>query len=124
MNYKQLTEHERYQIDAMNKAGHSQKEIAELLGRSASTISRELRRNRGLRGYRPAEAQRLSQARRREAHKARKVTTEVRGWPACSRQDSNAHSPGTQPGASCGLSGPTQALVPAPRDGLPTDLRG
>ena len=64
MNYKQLTENERYQIYAMNKAGHSQKEIAELLGRSASTISRELRRNRGLRGYRPAEAQRLSQARR------------------------------------------------------------
>ena len=53
MNYKQLAENERYQIDAMNKAGHSQKETAELLGRSASTISRELRRNRGLRGYRP-----------------------------------------------------------------------
>ena len=53
MNYKQLTENERYQIDVMNKAGHSQKEIAELLGRSASTISRALRRNRGLRGYRP-----------------------------------------------------------------------
>lgn len=82
MNYKQLTENERYQIYAMNKAGHSQKEIAELLGRSASTISRELCRNRGLRGYRPAQAQRLSQARRREAHKARKVTTEVRGWIA------------------------------------------
>ena len=79
MNYKQLTEHERYQIDVMNQAGHSQKEIAELLGRSASTISRALRRNRGLRGYRPAGAQRLSQARRREAHKARKITTEVRG---------------------------------------------
>ena len=82
MNYNQLTENERYQIYAMNKAGHSQKEIAELLGRSASTISRELCRNRGLRGYRPAQAQRLSQARRREAHKARKVTTEVRGWIA------------------------------------------
>ena len=47
MNYNQLTENERYQIYAMNKAGHSQKETAELLGRSASTISRELRRNRG-----------------------------------------------------------------------------
>ena len=82
MNYNQLTENERYQIYAMNKAGHSQKETAELLGRSASTISRELRRNRGLRGYRPAQAQRFSQARRREAHKARKITTEVRGWIA------------------------------------------
>ena len=39
MNYKQLTEHERYQIDVLNKAGHSQKEIAEFLARSTSTIS-------------------------------------------------------------------------------------
>ena len=39
MNYKQLTEHERYQIDVMNKAGHSQKEIAKFLARSASKIS-------------------------------------------------------------------------------------
>ena len=38
MNYKQLTENERYQIDAMNKAGHSQKEIAEWLASSASKI--------------------------------------------------------------------------------------
>ena len=45
MNYKQLTENERYQIDAMNKAGHSQKEIAEWLARSALTTSRALRRN-------------------------------------------------------------------------------
>lgn len=29
MNYNPLTENERYQIDAMNKAGHSQKESAE-----------------------------------------------------------------------------------------------
>ena len=36
----------------------------------------------GLRGYRSAEAQSLSQARRREAHKARKITTEVRQWIA------------------------------------------
>ena len=82
MNYKQLTENERYQIYVMNQAGHSQKEIAEWLARSASTISQALRRNRGLRGYRPAGAQRLSQARRREEHKARKITTEVRAWIA------------------------------------------
>lgn len=78
MNYNQLTESERYQIYALKKAGHSQKEISELLGRSPSTISRELRRNKGLRGYRPAQAQRLSDARRQEAHKARKLTDEVK----------------------------------------------
>lgn len=80
MNYKQLTENERYQIYALRKAGHSQKYIACLLGRSPSTISRELRRNMGLRGYRPTQAQRLSNARRREAFKAGKVSDEVLGW--------------------------------------------
>ena len=36
MNYKQLTGNARCQIDVMNKAGHSQKEIAELLARSGA----------------------------------------------------------------------------------------
>ncbi len=77
MSYNQLTENERYQIFMLKKAGHSQKEIAGLVGRSPSTISRELRRNQGLRGYRPKQAQRLSDARRKGAYKARKVTRDV-----------------------------------------------
>lgn len=77
MNYTQLTDYERYQIYSLKKAGHNQKEIALLLGRSPSTISRELKRNTGLRGYRPAQAQRLSDNRRSEAAKHRKVTPEV-----------------------------------------------
>lgn len=80
MSYKQLTENERYQIYIMNKAGHSQKDIALCLNRSPSTISRERRRNQGLRGYRPGQAQRRSDERRRDARKARKMTTEVKGW--------------------------------------------
>jgi len=80
MNYKQLTENERYQIYVMKKAGHSQKAIAEILERSPSTISRELYRNQGLRGYRPAQAQRLSDYRRQEARKASKVSNEVMNW--------------------------------------------
>lgn len=80
MSYHQLTENERYQIYVMNKAGHPQKEIADFLDRSPSTISRELRRNRGLKGYRPKQAQQLSVQRRREAHKAVKVTDEVWSW--------------------------------------------
>jgi IS30 family transposase len=80
MNYKQLTENERYQIYVMKKAGHEQKVIATLLGRSPSTISRELQRNQDLRGYRPAQAQRMVDARRREARKAYKVTGEVMDW--------------------------------------------
>ena len=80
MNYKQLTENERYQIYVMKKAGHGQEEIAYWLKRNPSTISRELRRNHGLRGYRPKQAQQMSDERRRDAHKARKMTTEVKGW--------------------------------------------
>lgn len=78
MNYRQLTENERYQIYALKKAGHEQEEIAEILRRSASTISRELKRNSGLRGYRPAQAQRFAQTRRSGARKARKVTEAVK----------------------------------------------
>lgn len=80
MSYHQLTENERYQIYVMKKAGHRQNEISDLLGRSPSTISRELQRNQGLRGYRPKQAQQLSIARRREASKAIKVTEEVWDW--------------------------------------------
>ena len=48
-----------------------------MLDRSPSTISRELKRNSGLRGYRPAQAQRLADNRRVKATKHRKVTPEV-----------------------------------------------
>lgn len=80
MNYYQLTEYERYQIYALLKAGWPQNAIADFLGRSPSTISRELSRNRGLRGYRPAQAQHLSDHRRSTAHKAIKVSDDVWGW--------------------------------------------
>jgi len=64
MRYTQLTQEERYQISALLKAGHDQTEIAMILGRHKSTISREIRRNTGLRGYRPKQAQRLTDERR------------------------------------------------------------
>ena len=80
MNYKQLTENERYQIYALDKAGFSKIEIAFQLQRHPATIGREIKRNTGLRGYRPAQAQRLSTMRRREASKHRKVTVEVYDW--------------------------------------------
>lgn len=64
--YTQLAKEERYQIYALKKAGHNQTEIAEVIGRSKSTISRELRRNCGQRGYRPKQAQELADKRRDE----------------------------------------------------------
>ena len=56
MNYTHITEAERYQIYALKKAGISQSKIALQLNRNPSTISRELRRNKGLKGYRPKQA--------------------------------------------------------------------
>ena len=63
MTYTHLTQDERYQIFILAKANHDQSEIALLMNRHNSTISRELRRNRGLRGYRPKQAHQLSQER-------------------------------------------------------------
>ncbi|MCU7866447.1 MAG: IS30 family transposase [Candidatus Thiodiazotropha sp. (ex Lucinoma borealis)] len=63
--YIQLTQEQRYQIYALNKADHNQSEITEIVGVLKSTISRELRRNRGLRGYRPKQAHQLATHRRK-----------------------------------------------------------
>jgi IS30 family transposase len=54
--YTQLTQIQRYQIYALLKAGHKQTEIAHFIRVHKSTISRELRRNRGQKGYRPKQA--------------------------------------------------------------------
>lgn len=57
MDYKHLTEEERYQIDDLLREGFSQRKIAKALCRSVSTLSRELSRNKGDRGWRPRQAQ-------------------------------------------------------------------
>ena len=54
--YTQLTQGQRYQMEALLKAGHNQTMIATILSIHKSTVSRELRRNQGLRGYRPKQA--------------------------------------------------------------------
>ena len=56
MNYKHSSQIERYQIHSLMKAQHNTTQIAQLLGRDKSTISRELRRNAGCRGYRANQA--------------------------------------------------------------------
>ena len=65
--YTQLTQEQRYQISAMKKIGHSQKEIAEEIGVDKSTISREVQRNTGERGYRPKQAHEKALGRRSKA---------------------------------------------------------
>jgi IS30 family transposase len=64
MTYAQLTYEQRYQISSLLKMGHSQTEIANCIDVHKSTISRELKRNRGQRGYRPKQADRKVQERR------------------------------------------------------------
>ena len=55
MNYKHLSQIERYQIASLMKAQHSITQIASLIGRHKSTISRELRRNAGRRAKQACE---------------------------------------------------------------------
>lgn len=57
MNYIHLTADERYQIDDLQREGFSQAAIAKSIGRSPSTLSRELKRNKGERGWKPRQAQ-------------------------------------------------------------------
>lgn len=64
--YMQLTQGQRYQIYALLKAGATQTEIARIICVHKSTVSRELNRNRGKRGYRPKQAHQLALNRRRE----------------------------------------------------------
>ena len=86
-SYTQRAQEERYQIYALMKAELNQKEIAEVLGRNKSTISRELTRNRGLRGYRPKQAQELADNRRQEANCTRITPAHWSRVEALLRQD-------------------------------------
>jgi len=58
--YTQLTYSQRYHIYTFMKAGLCQTEIAKTIGVHKSTISREIKRNRGKRGYRPKQAQQFA----------------------------------------------------------------
>jgi IS30 family transposase len=63
-HYTQLTSEQRYQISGLGKAGLLQSQIADSVGVNKSTISRELRRNKGIRGWRPKQAQSIRDARK------------------------------------------------------------
>ncbi len=66
-SYTQLTQGQRYQIYALLKMGHLQVEMAGVIGVHKSTISRELRRNRGQKGYRPKQAHQFALNKRKKA---------------------------------------------------------
>ena len=58
--YHHLTRDQRCQIYALNKRGLTQTEIAVDIGVNQGTVSRELSRNKGLRGYRFLQAHRFA----------------------------------------------------------------
>jgi transposase, IS30 family len=68
-----LTMEERDLLGQLRHQGAAQKEIAEALGRSPSTISRELTRNRTGGEYLAAQAQRKSEQRRQDRPLERKM---------------------------------------------------
>jgi IS30 family transposase len=74
MTYHHLSQEERYQISALLKAGLTQAQISLNLGRHKSTISREVSRNSGLRGYRPRQACLLAENRALNSRNARQIT--------------------------------------------------
>ena len=69
--YQRITEGERNQVYALKKAGLPQRAIADQIGVNKSTISREFKRNTGLRGYRPKQAHRLACARQAQIQRSR-----------------------------------------------------
>ena len=79
MAYTHLTSEERHYIEKRHKQGDSTTAIALELGRSQSTISRELGRNRGKRGYRHKQAHRQALQRHADKPKAIKLTPELVG---------------------------------------------
>ena len=64
--YRRLCAGDRAVIANMRQAGKKQIEIAQAIGSSQATISKELSRNRGERGYRSAQADRLARERKSE----------------------------------------------------------
>ena len=85
--YPRLTEGKRNQMYALKKAGFTQCAIAEQITVDKSTISRELKRNTGLRGYRPKQAHRLAEARQSGILRSRILTVTWTGIEKMIRED-------------------------------------
>ena len=83
MKFKQLNPQQRYQIEALMHAGRNQTQIAQIVGVSKSTISRELKRNmpiagRGAKVYDAARAQIKTDRRHHEKPKHERFTNAMK----------------------------------------------
>jgi IS30 family transposase len=77
---KQLTLAQRYHIGVLLSEGKMQKDIAEKIGASRSTLTRELQRNGGRESYVPEQAHQRTIELRRTAQKAIKMSLMVIQW--------------------------------------------
>ena len=77
---KQLTLSQRYHIAVLLSEGKMQKDIAEKIGTSRSTLSRELQRNGGRENYDPDQAHQRAIKLRQIAQKAIKMSFTVIQW--------------------------------------------
>ena len=75
--YKQLTSEQRYQISALKEIGYGPSKIAQELEVHKSTISRELSRNIGERGYRPKQANEKALERRTNATARKRISAKT-----------------------------------------------
>jgi IS30 family transposase len=75
--YTRITEEERTLIHRWIQEGQPQREMARRLSRNPGSISREIGRNTGLRGYRPKQAHEKANAQAKRAG-PRRFTDEVR----------------------------------------------
>jgi IS30 family transposase len=77
-NKKQLTPEQRYQIEALLAAKKSQKEIASIIGKDPSVVSRELKRNSHKRGYSVRMAQMYADERKERFLDKRRFTESIK----------------------------------------------
>ncbi len=73
MTYKHLALEERYHISALSVQGLGPAAIAAEVGRDKSTVSRDLRRNRGQRGYHAKQADQMAHGRWQQAYNGPQV---------------------------------------------------
>lgn len=77
-HYTHLSKKERHMIEEMRKDGMTLRTIARRLDRCDSTISREIRRNQGLKGYRHRQAHQMSKERQQQRPRYCVLTDEVK----------------------------------------------
>ena len=90
-SYTQLNQEQRYHISGLYKSAYSQTQIAQEIGVHKSTISREFKRNKGQRGWRPKQAQQMRDERKQSCVNGKQFS--VNEWAEVERLIRNYLSP-------------------------------